>query len=70
MSTQTDQDIATREQKLRTARVSRVNRILEMLQGEFTAEEMRYIAQDLWLVMQIACGPERAAIAIRCSQIN
>lgn len=70
MSKSSDNDRALREEKHRNQRVSKVNRILQALENEFSAHEMADIGIDLWLAMQLVCGPREAARLISCSQIE
>lgn len=55
------------EEVRRKGRVDKVNRILQVLEQEFSASEMADIGVELWLVMQVICGPHEAAFLIsRC----
>lgn len=70
MSVCSDDDRALREERFRNQQANKVNRILQVLENEFSAEEMAAIGMDLWIAMQMICGPERAARLIRCCQID
>lgn len=68
MSASSKNDRVVCEEKYRKQRVDKVNRIMRVLEQEFSAGEMADIGIDLWLVMQLVCGPREAARLISCCQ--
>jgi hypothetical protein len=52
------------------ARQARINRVIDQLQDMYKEEEMQFLGQDLWLAMQMMCGPDKAALIIKCCQID
>jgi hypothetical protein len=52
------------------SRQARINRVIDQLQGMYKEEEMPFLGQDLWLAMQMMCGPDRAAAIITSAQVK
>lgn len=52
------------------SRQERVNKVIDLLQEAYSEEDMHFLGRDLWLVMQVMCGPDQAASVITYSQVK
>ncbi|SMG61939.1 hypothetical protein [Cedecea sp. NFIX57] len=53
------------EKQSAVSRQARVNKVIDLLQEAYSEEDMHFLGRDLWLVMQVICGPVRATAIVR-----
>ncbi|MGP3123405.1 hypothetical protein ACTVOX_02240 [Serratia marcescens] len=51
-------------------RQQRVQRIVDFIAQEYTADEINLAGEALWLAMQTICSPSGAAWIVTCAQVK